>query len=185
MLMHAKLAIMVHRTVLLQESELSKMFSWTMKELKFALIAVGLYIGVFMTIGILSAFVIPLTVDIEKTNYLSLMFIPIFIVLGLIVVSRVSLVFPAIAIKKNMKLADSWRRTKGYTFSLFVLLILIPLLSNLIHYNLTGDSAILSVVFSFISIFVLIFEVTILSHCFVVLFGEDEDSDSDIMTEIL
>lgn len=184
-LMYAKLAIMIHRSVLLQESDLSKMLSWTITEFKFALVLVGLYLAVFMIIGIISAFLIPFAMDVENFNSFSLILIPIFLILGLIVVSRVSLVFPAIAIRKNMKLADSWQQTKGYTFSLFVLLILIPFLNSFLQAKFVGDSPVLTVVFTVISVFVLIFEVTILSHCFVALFGEKNKSESEAVSEIM
>jgi hypothetical protein len=185
LLIHAKLAIMVHRSVLLKESDLNKIFSWTTKELKFILIVIGLYLGVFVTIGILSAFLIPFAVNVEKLYYFSLMFIPVLIIIGLIIVSRVSLVFPAIAIRRNIKLSDSWSQTKGHTFSLFVLLVLVPFLSSLLQNKLAGDSVVLTAVFSFISVFVLIFEVTILSHCFIAFFGENKIPETETITEIV
>jgi hypothetical protein len=184
-LINAKLAIMVHRSVLLQESNLNKMFSWTTKELKFALVLFGVTLLFFITIFVISFIVGAITAIVGKNNYIAIMIVPIILILGLIIGSRISLIFPAIAIRRSLKLADSWNQTKGYTFSLFVLLILVPFLTSLLQNKLASDSMVLTAVLSLISVFVVIFQVTVLSHCFVAFFGENKNTENDTLTEIV
>ena len=125
-LIYAKLAIMVHRCVLLNESDLNKMFSFTSKEIKFALFLFIMTLLFFIVVFVVGTIFVALTVAVGGTNFIAMMIAPIILILGLIVGSRISLIFPAIAIRRNIKISDSWSQTKGCTFSLFVLLILVP-----------------------------------------------------------
>ena len=162
---YIKMAIMIHRSVLLEESNLSKIFSWSVIEFKFIGWGIGLYILVFAPIGILLAYIAPIFHEGKSSSTFLAIITPVLVIIALVIFSRLSLIFPATAMGKKATLADTWALSKSNKWLLFVLLVLVPALTNKIISLIPEEGWWLPLNLLVTVVFV-IFEITILSHCF-------------------
>jgi hypothetical protein len=150
-----KLAITVHRAILIDEFNISRLFLFSSVEIIY--IVKGIVVFFF-------AFIVILAVSFLSMGMKSLLYSGIFILSYLI--ARIMLVFPAIAIGEKLKIKQSWEATTGYGLKLFTLLILIPAILNaLLEYMLTNNNLWLIATSMFYP-FIMIFQVTVLSHCY-------------------
>lgn len=106
-------AITVHRVLLMEENSVPKwgFFKFGVREFK--------YLGFSILIGLIC---IPALI---------LVFIPIIgtvlaLIMVFIIISRMSLVFPAIALNEQMSIFDSWNQTKDFKLITFFSIIIFP-----------------------------------------------------------
>ncbi|WP_321469999.1 hypothetical protein [Halarcobacter sp.] len=101
----------------------------------------------------------------------------IFIAIGVAVIlsSRLSLVFPAIACDYNMSFKQSWNITKRYKLLTFVMIIIFPIIFSLsvsFVYNLAIGflvkvvSEYFSIFYSLLNIFIMIFTISVISSVY-------------------
>jgi hypothetical protein len=168
MLVYVKLAIMIHRSILLKEYNLLKLVQWSSIELKYIGWAIGIYLMLFIPMGIIMAFLIPLLANLnDGLSYAGI--ITIFgVVLMLFVSAQLAVLFPNVAISKQMSLADAWELTKNNRVTLFLLIMLIPSAFKILISFIAGNSnhGLWYFISLIISVFIIIFEISILSHCY-------------------
>lgn len=101
----------------------------------------------------------------------------IFIAIGVAVIisSRLSLVFPALACDNNMSFKESWNITKRYKLLTFIMIVVFPAIfsfSVAFVYNLAIGflvkvvSEYFSILYSFLNIFIMIFTISVISSVY-------------------
>ncbi len=159
-----KFAIAVHRAVLLRQFTWSAVFRFEGRDGLYIGVTIVLYVGLTLLI-LLSGFVLTQLQALEDMK-------PVFkltaMVLFVYVVSRVSLVFPAIAVDRFMSLHAAWKRTWGYGLQLFGLLGVLPVLIGHAIERTPDDVLGWVITWSLVGT-LCVFEVALLSHSYRVL----------------
>jgi hypothetical protein len=139
MLIHIIMAVTVHRVTLIGENSVPDLVikKWSNRETSFLLksFGIGLIIIPFATLGLLINAI---------AGY-------IFLVAGCILISRVSLVFPSIAIDDNISFQESWNYTKPYKLLMVVSVVFFPTLlaiPNFILSYVPFSTPVISVIYS-------------------------------------
>jgi len=111
-------AITVHRVLLIEENPVPTwgFFKFGSREFK--------YIGFSILIGLVC---IPTLIFV----FIPAIGIVITLIMVLIIISRMSLVFPAIALNEHMSILDSWNRTKNFKLITFFSIIVFPTIITL------------------------------------------------------
>lgn len=161
------IAITVHRIILIGEGSIPE---WgyvvpNKRDFQFFL----------CTIGISLLFMIPGMLKLALFTLLSnsgIVFVSITATLiAAYMVSRFSLVFPAIATDKKIEFATSWKATKDYQLLMLVVVFVFPILLNVPSFILQ-DIPYTSVLTTILSIFAMIFGISTLSVAFQVIKAE-------------
>ena len=170
-----KLAILTHRAVLLKEYRLSNMSTWQEYDKKFL---VWVFFSILFMLGI--GFILVLlgypTEEKELSTPVTIFFFIVVILLSLMF-SRLGLVFPDAATNGNMRLKEAWERTKPYAGSLFILVIIIPGILNKIAEFIPQTNLVTILFSAFILIFISIFQITIISICYKLIFDPNDDNN--------
>lgn len=163
-LAHVKLAVMIHRLIILEEKSLHHLFKWSKVELKFtaftlviAAVALGLIWMIFNAIGDSSS-------NYSEKSTVFLLFIVLFLLAC--VFSRIALIFPATAAGHKISFVNLWSMTSNNKSSMFVLVILVPYISGKIIDVIPDHTLFLALISSVVSIFVVIYEIGLISHCY-------------------
>ena len=161
-------AISTHRILILGEQSIPKWgyFNFSKRERSF--IGKGMVMGL-----IVMAIVIPVILLGSPLGKLGFAIaVIIFFFVSTILISRFSLVFPAIAVDKDITLSEAWNFTKRYKLLVFITVILFPLLFSLIFGFIYGIAiAFLAGLFnlnlfflnSVLNIFIMVFTIAALS----------------------
>lgn len=181
-LLYAKLAVLVHRTVLLNEKDVIHAFKWGFPEVIYmlAMIAVAIAIAAFIAVTTMFLLMISPSGSISFSN-LEIISVVIFVVLlGLIAYlgARIALIFPSIAIGEYQGISEIWHKTKPYTLTVFWLVILFPILAQLIPaavFLLPFPEWLLGVLVLAMYAVIVIYCVTLLSHCYQEIMGEPDE----------
>jgi len=159
------IVVRLHRLFLLNETEYSfkDSFSWKSQNTSYLLTTIAIGLMAFFITMPLALLFISITSDYE---FNSIRFMPfIFIPLGY-VLSRLSLVFPSIAINDKINFRKSWNLSKGNGWKVFILVTLIPTLFTLGIDFLYYDNIALRPLYSLLGISALSIEVIILSNTY-------------------
>jgi hypothetical protein len=186
MLVYVKLAVMIHRSILLNEYNLNKLIQFSSIEFKFIGWAVVIYLMLFAPLGILMAFLIPFITASNDEFYLVGVFAIVGFAIVLFISSQLALLFPNVAISKQMSLADAWKLTRNNRITLFLLIMVIPSVFKILVSFMSTNHGIWYFISSIISVIIVIFEVSILSHCYQFLtqnvktvMGEDQEKPDE------
>ena len=118
---YAKLAVMIHRLVILGEKGIGLVFSWSLKELKFIgwilMFVAAAYAVLFVLLQLLAKMLIS-----SGTGMMTLVTLLIIIGLGALF-SRVALVFPAAAADHRSSVKHAWELSANNKLSLFFLVV--------------------------------------------------------------
>ena len=174
-----KLAIMIHRSILLKEFNLGNIFSWSAIELKFIAWGMGIYLLVGGFIGGFLAFIFPQYSDGNEPSAIMVILMVVLSIVVAIIISRLSLIFPGVAVGEKMTLSRAWQASKGKVGSLFFLIIVFPFITNKILDKFPEDGELWVLLSTVISVFLVIFEVAIVSHCYHRLIGVESTETSD------
>ena len=171
---YARLAVMIHRAIIMNEKSLSKIFSWSMHDTKFMLWAMGVSLTLM---GVLFLIIYPF-ISAGNSGALLLFILVFFVGLG-IIFARISLIFPSVAIGKDISINESWQNSKGHVGSLFFLVVFLPYMINKLINKIPDASLFLELILMLISVLIVIFEVTLLSHCYEALFEDNDEEKSN------
>ncbi len=143
------LIVTTHRIILLGESSVNRwgIVSWTKRETIFLLYSIGL--ALILT----SSFSLYGFIDYGR------------VILGLAslwIISRLSLVFPGVAVDKGITFRFSWKLTQNYQGLMFLVVVIIPILLVIPLWFVTS-LPFGNIIFLPVSILLLIFEVALLS----------------------
>ena len=164
-ILHTMIAVTTHRIILLgKESvpEWGRFFS--MRDLRFILYSVGLVI-LMIPIALISSLV-------PSAGGLIGMLIIIYLS------SRLSLVFPSIAIEENWNFQESWANTKDYQLMMLVTVVVFPIIIGIPEY-LLAYLPYSEIPTTILSILTTIFVVSALSVAFTIIHGEVEPEEKD------
>jgi len=178
LLIYTKLAVMIHRLVILKEKGLGLIFRWELTEFKF----IGWILATIVILGLMFFFIIEVSMDDASptnTSSRSTAFIMIIavIVIG-VIFSRLSLIFPATAAGHKFALSQAWEVSRNHTFLLFTLVILVPYVTNRIFKAIPEGQIFWSLVVEIVSVLIIIYEVGLLSHCYESLTQNDNELES-------
>lgn len=121
-------AITTHRILILGEESVPTwgLFSWSRREWVF--FSNALVIGIILILMFIPAFLIGMPFgQLGNITAIGVMFL-----LVAVVISRLSLVFPAISIDKEITLGNAWNYTKAYKLLVFGMVILFPIVFSAI-----------------------------------------------------
>lgn len=183
-LLYAKLAVLVHRTVLLNEKGIMYAFKWGWPEIIYMLGILAILIVVMVGVGLVTylfLLISPTSLDSGGLTALSIVFYIGIFILAAYYGARVALVFPSIAIGQSFTLPEIWHKTKPHTLTVFWLVILFPVLAQLVPaavFLLPFPEWLLGVLVLAMYAVIVIYCVTLLSHCYQKIMGEpDEEQD--------
>jgi hypothetical protein len=178
LVIYAKLAIMVHRLVLLDEKGLQHLLQWRWVEVRF----IGWILAVLLSLSavVYLLFVIaPPMAPVAGTGGggAGLLLLLIALVIMGIIFSRLAMVFPATAAGHRLSLGESFEMTRRHKFFVFFLVVLVPYITNRIFQKIDTESWVLMLLVELISVLVIIFEVGLLSHAYEALSKNANDDD--------
>ncbi len=174
------MSITIHRILLLDESSIPEwgIFKFGSREVTFILKAIGLGIvlsivamGLFLIASFIST-VLENLIGKEMAMYLSIILAFLVIVFIGIFFSRISLVFPAVAIDKPIEFDEAIDISENYKLLIFITVLVIPTILGLllgfvyglaINFLMELISEKLSVLLSLLNIFITIFTIGFLS----------------------
>ncbi len=177
---YAKLAIMVHRLVILNEKGFGYIFQWRSVELKF----IGWILAIIGVLAVLMFFTIRISLSGSPSHTGGgfgsglLVVLALMVVLG-VIFSRFALIFPATAANKKLTLGDSWQLTSQHKFFMFFLAILVPYVTNRIFQKISTEQWLLVLLVEVLAVLVIIYEVGLISHAYEALGNVKEDNHSD------
>lgn len=160
--LYSRFAVMVHRAIILEEYQITKIFEWSKKDVMFLLwifATIAVVVIVFLVVSIL----IGLSENVNV--FVSVLRIVVFIATA-IAVSRLAIVFPSIAIDKRVSITEAWKVTRFNKISMFLLVIGFPYLINKLMDYLPSDDVFWLLISTSLAVFVTILEIVIVSHCF-------------------
>ena len=177
-IINAKLAVMVHRSVILDEHDFSRLFQWGRAETEFFKLILLLTFTMVVFVGLSYLIIDSLNIDGSPSvgPAIAIVFLIIGVYLG-IVFSRISIVFPAAATGNKISLKQAWNASLGSTGTLFFLLIIVPNLTNKLLSKVPETNLALILLGVVLSILFVIFEVSILSHCYDGLITDKESNE--------
>ncbi|MBL4660026.1 MAG: hypothetical protein JKY19_06700 [Alcanivoracaceae bacterium] len=178
-----KLAIMIHQSILLKEFNLGNIFSWSAIELKFIAWGVAIYSLVGGSLGVFLAFIFPQYSEGNEPNAMMIILMLVLFIMAAIIISRLSLIFPGVAVGDKMSMSRVWKATKGKVGSLFFLVVGFPFITNKILGKFPEDGELWILLNTVISVFLIIFEVGIVSHCYHRLIESTEPEPSEEQRE--
>lgn len=187
--LYVKQAVIIHRSVILKEANRwNQVFSWGSPDNQFFLMVIGLWLLVTVVsavvIGLFTAFALQptgsSTVNPDFANVLYAIFLPLMLIAG-IIFSRICLVLPSRAIGKNMAIETSYRLTKGNAINMFVLIVMLPLATNLLlGWLLSDDVLIYNLLIGLIAHLLVVFQVSLLSHTYMALVESIETDKTEL-----
>ena len=173
-------AVSCHRIVLNPPENIAslKPIYWGFAETKFLFYSTGL--GLVSCVAIIAATItiisINFAVDFRISKDWGILMGALFLIPTGYLVARLSLVLPAVAINKKLSFAESWKKSIGNGWRLFILLTAFPCMTSLVISQLPSGTK--SVFISFISwsisIFVVIVEISLLSLAYFQLIKQPE-----------
>jgi hypothetical protein len=184
-----KQAVVIHRSVILKEANRwDQLFSWGSPDNQFFLMVIGMWILVTVVVavvgGLFTAFVLdPTSANTTQAGFesdLYAIFLPLMLIAG-IIFSRICLVLPSRAIGKNMAIETSYRLTKGNAINMFLLIVMLPLATNLLlGWLLSDDVLIYNLLIGLIAHLLVVFQVSLLSHTYMALVESIETDKTEL-----
>ena len=180
-LLYAKLAVLVHRTVLLNEQGIIYSFKWGWPEIIYFLAIIALMIVGMIGVALVTYLFLLLSPTASDSGAgltaLSIVFfIGIFLLAGYYG-ARIALIFPSIAIGQSFTLPEIWHKSKPHTLTLFWLIIVFPVLANVVPAAvslLPFPEWLLGVLVLAMYAIIVIYCITLLSHCYHEIMGEPD-----------
>jgi hypothetical protein len=155
-------AITTHRILLIEKNPVPKwgFFKFGLREFK--------YLGSSFVIGLLC---VPFLLFL----FIPIIGIPISLIIILMIFSRMSLVFPSIALDEEISIWDSWNKTKNYKLITFFSIIIFPVIitifvgliySLVINFLENVVSSYFAVLYVFLDLFITVLVVSTLSSTY-------------------
>lgn len=126
---HTIIAITTHRIILLGPNSIPEwgVYIFRKREFYFVLHLIGL--GILMILIGLIIILLSLLIPTSTTAFIAALVI--YLLVSLYIVSRLSLVFPAIATDQNWSFFDSWKATRNHQFSMIMVVAIFPFIISI------------------------------------------------------
>lgn len=174
------ISITTHRILLLEENDIPTwgLFKFTKREFNFLLSSIGLvllitiptFILVFAS-GFIESVLGAETIAIAVVGIGAI----VLLVFVIAVISRLSMVFPSIALDKVLSFKEAWKYTKGYKMLCFITIIIFPGLFSIIFGLVYGlvigflmkvISPQLDILYTVLNVFINVFMISALSNTY-------------------
>lgn len=166
MLFYAKVAVMMHRLVILNESAYSGFWRWSGIELRFVawlLLVVALVGGVTWWFLDLNTLLGGAPSSEGAFNGLAYLLIMLAIT---VLFARLAFIFPATAAGHPVRLNQLWQSSGQRPFLLYFLVIVVPILTGALLEPLPTQYLIMRLVTESVAAIVVVYEVGLLSHLY-------------------
>ena len=180
-LIYAKLAVLVHRTVLLKEKDVIHAFKWGLPEIIYMLSMVAVMIAITLIVFVTTSLFLIISptgsVSGGGMSIVTVVFFSGIVLLAGYFGSRIALAFPSIAIGQSFTLPEIWHKSKPHTLTLFWLIIVFPVLANVVPAAvslLPFPEWLLGVLVLAMYAIIVIYCITLLSHCYHEIMGEPD-----------
>lgn len=174
---YAKLAVAVHRSVLLDKQSMGELLSFKSADIKFFAAMLLVFIGIVVLVWLFTmVFVQSGLINLRgsgSAGLLTILMLTMFIIVG-VIGARLALIFPAIAINDDINFNQIWQQTRNHKARLFFLIIALPYISSRLLDLIPDNSIFLSIIGAVVSVVVVMFEVVILSHCYREIIGRSD-----------
>ena len=124
--LYSRFAVMVHRAIILDEYQITKIFKWSKNDVMFML-------WIFATIAVVAIVFLVISILVglsDSVNVLVSVLMIVAFIATAIVVSRLAIIFPSIATDKRISITEAWKITRFNKSSMFLLVIGFPYLTN-------------------------------------------------------
>lgn len=167
------IAITTHRISILGNASLPKFGSLIFGLREFKFLFKFLFFGLITSILVFILSFIP-----YKGILIPNIEIIIAICLSILLVCRLSFVYPAVSCDESISFYESWKYTRGHTFLMLFAVILFPLIFSIavtfiysiaIGFFIKGGSPYFLIYYSFLNILILIFSITALSSAYLLI----------------
>lgn len=178
-LLYAKLAVLVHRTVLLNEQGIIYAFKWGWPEIIYMLAMIAVVIAIVAFTAVVTMILLAISpsgsAPISNPEIITVVFFVLVFAILAFFGARLALVFPSIAIGQAFTLTEIWRKTKPYTLTLLWLFIIFPILAQVVPavtFFLPLPEWVLNILAQPLYALIVIYCITLLSHCYHEIIGE-------------
>lgn len=172
-LLYAKLAVLVHRTVLLNEKDVIHVFKWGLPEIIYMLVMIAVIIAIVAFTAVITMILLAISpsgsVPISNPEIITVVFFVLLFAILAYFGARLALVFPSIAIGQAFTLTEIWQKTKPYTLTLLWLFIIFPILAQVVPaviFLLPLPEWVLNILAQPVYALIVIYCITLLSHCY-------------------
>lgn len=157
-----------HRLFLLNElsDSLKESLFWGKRNTKFMFASIGLSSGIVILFVPIIFIIFVMNNFFVSQDFLSEYLLYIIIIPFCYLFSRLSLVFPEIAIDKEYGFHRAWKLSSGNGWKLFFLTSIIPIVESIIIVNINSEQVLFKLVTATLGILVLTFEIIILSNSY-------------------
>lgn len=180
-LLYAKLAVLVHRTVLLNEQGIIYAFKWGWPEIIYMLAMIAVVIAIVAFTAVVTMILLAISpsgsVPISNPEIITVVLYVLIFGLFAYIGARIALAFPSIAIGQSFTLSEIWHKSKPHTMTLFWLIIVFPVLANVVPaavFLLPFPEWLLGVLVLAMYAIIVIYCITLLSHCYHEIMGEPD-----------
>jgi len=175
---YAKFAVTIHRSILLNEFSFNDILNWTNNNTQFLLWIISLFLLLGAIVFGILFLIMPLVSANTPSPAFGFLAIIAMVVLA-ILVSRLIIIFPSIAVGKKLSLSECWQLTGQYKASMFGIVIGFPYLTNILLKFIPNEGLIWTIVGTAISIIISIFEIIMISHAYNALVEKKPNSEPD------
>jgi hypothetical protein len=170
-LIYALIAIITHRVVLLGPNSVTRwgLSRWTNREFIFIAYGLGMCL---LFLGIAIALSIPILFTDLPSSFAVILLVPIALWLS----SRLSLVFPGIAIDRKLTFKRSWQLTRPYQLLMILSVGVLPILSSWLVFLLARVS--MTFISGIAEVLILVLEIAVLSKAYRFIEMAEENADS-------
>lgn len=176
---YAKLAVLVHRCILMDEKGFKNVLKWRSEEALFMLAIFGVIIlALFLSWILINVFIMAGDFgrsDQSEVSSASQLFVFVIYIVVAVVASRLALIFPGLAIGNRVNLNEIWQKTKNHKWLLFFLIIVFPIMTSFILDFFPANNLLMVFISGILTLMLVMFEVVILSHCYSELMLKKED----------
>ena len=188
------IAISTHRILILGNKSISKWgnFKFTSREISylFQCIKLSILISIYTFIPLI------VILKLFENKTVHLLALSLVFLVSTIIFSRMSLVFPSVAIDKKMDLNDSWKLTKKYRLLMYLLVIIFPTFFSLIiglaygmliKFLVDVFHPIFNILNPILNVFIVVFVASILSSAFRYILKEENiiDDEKKIVSSLI
>ena len=167
------MSISVHRVLLLPENQTSAYGSYSLSKRFWSFFIKGILLALLIVIfGIFAFFIISIIASIFESSWINAIIVAFVFIALAVLFSRISLVFPAAAIDKEMDFSEALALTSKHKTLVFFTVVIIPLFLAIllgfvygmaIEFLMTIVSQKLKALYSLLNIFTTVFMIAFLS----------------------
>jgi len=190
MLINITIAISTHRILLLEQNQINTWALFHFTKTEFEYLKATLTLSVIAIVSMFIALIlfgipfwlISLFVSKSLSPLLIFLFAFSMFMYVAIIISRISLIFPSIALNKKLSLSESWEKTKNYKFLCFLVIMFVPIVFTLgLEYLFDAafemSQNVEHIINASLGVFLNVFMISSLSHSYKYILSNEENTN--------